>query len=60
MGGFSISGPILSPGGDIGGTATIAGIPVKNIGTMPLVNGDTPGPSFITDGLGQCIGCPLV
>lgn len=24
--------------------------------TLPLVNGDLPGPTFIADGLGQCIG----
>jgi hypothetical protein len=58
--GISIMGNLLSPGGEIGSGATINGVPVMDIGTLPLVNGDLPGPSFITDGIGQCIGCPLV
>lgn len=28
-------------------------------GMLPLVNGDLPGPSLISDGAGQCIGVPL-
>ena len=56
---FQIKGALLSPGGDIGSGATINGVPIEDIGTLPLVTGDLPGPAFITDGLGQCIGCPL-
>lgn len=57
--GISIMGQLFSPGGDIGDGATINGVPIRNIGTLPLVNGDLPGPAFITDPLGQCVGCPL-
>ena len=67
--GFSINGQIFSPGGDIGGGATINGVPIGRIGVLPLVNGDTIAPFiavssvqypvFITDGKGQCIGVPL-
>lgn len=28
-------------------------------GVLPLVNGDTPGPAFLTDGTGQTIGVPV-
>lgn len=27
--------------------------------TLPLVNGDTPGPSLIADDVGQCIAVPI-
>jgi hypothetical protein len=56
---LQIKGNLFSPGGDIGGGSTINGVPIVDIGTLPLVNGDTPGPVFITDDKGQCVGCPL-
>lgn len=44
-----------------GVTATAAGsvVTVTIAGTLPLVNGDLPGPSPIADGRGQYIGVPL-
>lgn len=45
----------------VGITATASGSSVTVVvnGMLPLVNGDLPGPAFITDGFGQCIGVPL-
>lgn len=31
----------------------------SNNGTLPLVNGDTPGPALVADPDGQCIAVPL-
>jgi hypothetical protein len=40
-------------------TAVGNDVTVTSNGMLPLVNGDLPGPAFITDGSGQCIGVPL-
>lgn len=44
-----------------GTTITIASgvISASPTGTLPLVNGDTPGPALVADPDGQCIAVPL-
>lgn len=37
--------------------ADLTGVPQRAV--MPMVNGDTPGPSFLTDPSGQCVAVEL-
>lgn len=46
-------------GAGIAAVASGSAVTVTVNGMLPLVNGDLPGPAFITDGFGQCIGVPL-
>lgn len=60
--GTLITGAVTSidfVGAGIAAVAAGSAVTVTVNGMLPLVNGDLPGPAFITDGFGQCIGVPL-